>query len=129
MVTKKREFGDFGENIAESYLQSKGYKIHDRNYRIKNIGEIDIVGTKRERITFFEVKTRDVKHETLFPIQTSINEKKKRNLKKICQFYLMDKYGDQPKEWQVDAIFIEINKETGSKNVNHLENILWEEYY
>lgn len=128
MPSEKREFGDFGEKQAENFLLDKRYKILDKNFRIKNLGEIDIVAKKGDRIIFFEVKTRNIKYETFFPIETSINFKKKRNLKRICQLYLIDKKYPISQEWQADALFIKIGASDGIK-IDHLENILWEEYY
>jgi len=124
----KKEFGNTGEKLAADFLVKNGYDILDKNYRVKNIGEIDIVAYKREKIVFFEVKTRNVSCETNFPIQFSINHKKKSNLKKICQVYLMNNKYLKNKEWQVDALFVMSNSENGFK-IEHLENILWEKYY
>jgi len=127
MPSQKRQSGDKGENKAVEFLLEHRYKIIDRNFRIKNLGEIDIVAEKKNKLYFIEVKTRDVKHETYFPIQFSIDEKKRKNLKRICQLYLIDKKLEN-KNWQVDAIFVK--RETIHKDqVEHLENILWEKYY
>lgn len=127
MPSKKRQFGDIGEKEAENYLTNKSYEIIERNYRIKNLGEIDLVGKRNNKLFFFEVKTRSIKHETNFPIQFSINEKKRRNLRRICELYLIDK-NLQNKDWQVDGIFINVGY-NGEYTIDHMENILWEEYY
>lgn len=129
MPSLKRKFGDVGEKEAEDFLVKNGYQILDRNYRIKNIGEIDLIGEKNGKITFFEVKTRNVKHETNFPIEFSINPKKKRNLKRICLIYLSQKGYSSEKEWQVDAIFVKVDFINNIRLIEHLENILWEKYY
>lgn len=129
MPSKKRKFGDIGEREAENFLLKSGYRIVDKNYRIKNLGEIDLIGEKKGRLTFFEVKTRDLKHEGTFPIETSINFKKRRNLKRICQLYLADKKYHWDKEWQVDAVFVKVDFQNNFHLVEHLENILWEKYY
>jgi len=129
MPTEKRKFGDAGEAAAEEFLLKSGYTIIERNFRIKNIGEIDIVAEKRRKLFFFEVKTRSVKRETSFPIETSINKKKRRNLKKICQLYLLQKQHSIDQKWQVDALFIKVDPNTKEMQIEHLENILWEAYY
>lgn len=49
--------GQTGEEYATKYLQFKGYKILFRNFRCRT-GEIDIIATKDEVLTFVEVKTR-----------------------------------------------------------------------
>lgn len=129
MPSDKRKFGDLGENEAEYYLYKNGYKILDRNYRIKNIGEIDIVGEKSGKITFFEVKTRGGLYESNFPIQFSINGRKLKILRKICELYMINRGFGPDKEWQLDGIFINIGKEPDQSKIEHLENILWEKYY
>lgn len=128
MPSQKRNIGDIGEKEAIYFLEKNGYKVLSRNYRIKNIGEIDIIAQKSHKITFFEVKTRSVKHETTFPIEFSINKKKKRNLNKICQLYLMQNKISPKIEWQIDAIFVKVDI-IGQYKIEHLENILWLEYY
>lgn len=129
MPSKTRLFGDIGEREAENFLLKSGYRIVDRNYRIKNLGEIDLVGDKDGKLFFFEVKTRDAVHESNFPIQYSINNKKKRNLKRICHLYATAKRLPVDQEWQVDAIFVNVDFRLNSYQIEHLENILWEEYY
>jgi putative endonuclease len=42
MVIGKKEVGALGEAIAVSFLQNEGYRIVERNYRIR-LGEIDII--------------------------------------------------------------------------------------
>ena len=120
MPSLKRKFGDTGEKIADEFLIKNGYRILDRNYRIKNIGEIDLIGEKSGKIFFFEVKTRDVKYETNFPAEFSINPKKKRNLKRICQMYLNEKGYSAEKEWQVDGVFVRVDFVRNSHLISHL---------
>ena len=52
-----KESGDFGENIARLYLESKGCEILAQNYRFMR-KEIDIIARDGEYIVFIEVKTR-----------------------------------------------------------------------
>lgn len=52
-----KETGNMGETAVCRYLESKGYRIVERNFRIKG-GEIDIIACNDEYITFTEVKTR-----------------------------------------------------------------------
>jgi len=129
MPSEKRKFGDVGEQEAEKFLIKNGYRILDKNYRIKNIGEIDLIGEKNNKLVFFEVKTRNVKHATNFPIEYSINHKKRVNLKRICQIYLAEKRYSPDKQFQVDALFVKVNTANNSCVIDRLENILWEEYY
>ena len=54
--TKKREFGDIGEDIVCKFLLRKGYKIIERNY-LKPWGEIDIIAENDKSLVFVEVKS------------------------------------------------------------------------
>jgi Holliday junction resolvase-like predicted endonuclease len=53
---KNLQTGNIGEEIACKFLESKGFKIVERNYR-KKFAEIDIVARKGKIINFIEVKT------------------------------------------------------------------------
>ena len=49
--------GKIGEEIARDYLQKKGYKILEQNYRTK-FGEIDLVAKDGKELVFVEVRTK-----------------------------------------------------------------------
>ena len=55
MSTKLR--GDIGEELACKYLLQNGYKILERNFRIRG-GEIDVIALDGETLAYIEVKTR-----------------------------------------------------------------------
>ena len=49
--------GTYGEDLACSYLDQKGYLVLERNYRYGK-AEIDIIARKNDLLLFIEVKTR-----------------------------------------------------------------------
>jgi Holliday junction resolvase-like predicted endonuclease len=49
--------GNRGETLACEFLQKKGYKILQRNYRSK-WGEVDIIAKINQMVVFVEVKTK-----------------------------------------------------------------------
>jgi len=49
--------GKQGEDLAAEYLASTGVVVLSRNWRCRE-GELDLVGTDRERLIVCEVKTR-----------------------------------------------------------------------
>ena len=55
MTTKS--FGDRGEDLAAQYLEKRGCRILERQFRAKT-GEIDIIAEDRGALLFIEVKTR-----------------------------------------------------------------------
>ncbi|MBP7835668.1 MAG: YraN family protein [Rhodoluna sp.] len=54
---QKQILGKYGEDIAASFLQDRGYSILERNWRCE-IGEIDLIAKYKESLVFVEVKTR-----------------------------------------------------------------------
>jgi putative endonuclease len=51
------ELGEKGEELAVEFLQKKGYKILERNWRFKK-AEVDIITIKNNVLAVVEVKTR-----------------------------------------------------------------------
>lgn len=56
-LLNNKDIGNFGEDIAVSYLLKQGYILLARNYRTRT-GEIDIILRKDDTLCFVEVKTR-----------------------------------------------------------------------
>ena len=52
-----KELGNLGEAAAADFLMKKGYRIRERQYRIRE-AEIDLIAEKDGVIVFIEVKTR-----------------------------------------------------------------------
>ncbi len=68
------ETGKLGEEKVCAYLEEIGYRIVDRNYRIRG-GEIDIIAENGEYIAFVEVKSR--KPDSLVTGFEAVNRRKK----------------------------------------------------
>ena len=49
--------GRLGEDLARKYLQKKGYKILEQNYRTR-YAEIDLVAREKDVLVFVEVRTK-----------------------------------------------------------------------
>jgi len=56
-MSKNKELGLEGEQLAADYLNKKGYEILEMNYRYKR-SEIDIIAVKDDLLVFVEVKAR-----------------------------------------------------------------------
>jgi len=128
MPSKKREFGDIGEKIASEYLLDRGYKIIERNYQ-KTWGEIDLITKKLNIIVFCEVKTRDLKNVEHFLPEYSIDARKIKKLKNMCEIYLTEKSYPASQQWQIDVISIAIDKNSKKAKIKHIENAIWEKIY
>jgi len=128
-----KQLGGKGEDIAVQYLQKKGYKILDRNFKRK-WGEIDIVAKppfrislkylkKRAKIIFVEVKTiRKNKNAPFFP-EDEVDKKKKYQLRKMAQIYLSAKNLPLTTPYQIDIIAVETDN-FGKKTIRHFENAI-----
>jgi len=56
--TFKQYVGTKGEEAAVEILTGKGFNILKRNYRVHNVGGLDIIAEKGGDIYIFEVRTR-----------------------------------------------------------------------
>lgn len=119
MITQKRKIGDSGEDSACRYLISNGYQIIHRNYTTK-IGEIDIVAKKNKEIIFVEVKTGY--SDGIVP-EENITESKIKKLERLAQLHLSENKFPHSQKWQIDGIFVDIDRATGNTEIRHLENI------
>lgn len=109
--------GNKGEDLACRYLQNQGYKILERNYRIRG-GEIDIVAKDKEYLVFVEVKTR-YSHEFGLPVE-SMTSWKISHLLKTAQFYLL-KINWEDKPYRLD--FISVDYADGEPKLELIKNI------
>ena len=108
--------GNIGENYAEEYLKSRGYKILKRNYT-NRFGEIDIIAQIDEYIVFVEVKLR--KKGSLVSAKEAVNKAKQRKIVMASVLYLQNITEElQPR---YDVIAIEVG-ENGNMSLTHIKS-------
>lgn len=117
----RKKLGKIGEEIASGFLQKKGYKILEKNYK-RPWGEIDIIAKKGKDIAFFEVKT--LKSGDFLP-EESIRFQKRKNLIRAAKLYLLEKNYSPEQSWQIDVIAIEFSK-NGEFQVRHTKKAIFE---
>ena len=78
-------FGREGENLAKVYLEKKGYKFLDRNFK-RIHGEVDLIMMDGDVIVFVEVKSR---HNRKYgdPIE-AVNKYKQKHIRYCANLYL-----------------------------------------
>jgi putative endonuclease len=54
---RSRSLGNFGERVAASHLEAKGYAILERNWSVRE-GEIDLIASRGRDLVFVEVRSR-----------------------------------------------------------------------
>ncbi len=111
--------GNLGEDLAVSFLQKQGYKIIERNYRIRG-GEVDIIAMEDDYLVFIEVKARN-SYEYGLPVE-SITPWKIKALLKTALFYTQKiKWGD--KGYRLDFVSIDFTKSKDDPEIEIIKNI------
>lgn len=84
--------GQQGERLAADYLNKKGYRIIERNYRYRR-NEIDIIARFKGTLCFIEVKTRS-SEEKGHPAE-AVTPQKQQEIIKAARAYLAFKGGGE----------------------------------
>ncbi len=132
MKSVKQKVGQVGEDLASKFLESKGYRILDRNYR-KKWGEIDIIAEKDDIVHFIEVKANSVsstfakasadKRETYMP-EDNVRLWKKQRLSRAIRTYLLDKKIGDEQEFQIDVLAVFLDFGLKKAKFRLVENVL-----
>ncbi|MBN3041023.1 MAG: YraN family protein [Candidatus Omnitrophica bacterium] len=119
MKKERLILGRLGEDIAEIFLESKGYRIIKRNFRSR-YSEIDLIARDRKKnLILVEVRTR-TSQEFVSP-EESINSDKLRRLVRSAKAYLA--YIDYKGQARIDAVCIVFGQNNTLKRITHHENI------
>ena len=121
MKRKNIGIGYIGESIAGEYLQKKGYRIIERNYRTR-YAEIDLIARRKSVLVFIEVRTRV--GERFGSPEESIKSDKLYRLVKNAQAYVARKNYD--KQYRIDAVCIVLDKHHCPERITHYKNITLE---
>ena len=81
----KRQTGIDYEALAAAYLQNKGYRIIEKNYRCK-AGEIDLIAEHEGYLCFIEVKYR--KDDRFGSPAAAVDRAKQRTISRAARIYL-----------------------------------------
>lgn len=109
----KRQLGTTYEDKACEYLEQKGYKIIERNFRAYK-GEIDIIAKDGQYLVFVEVKFR-AKNSFGYSAE-AVNVHKQNIIYKVAEGYLKlhPQFGNRP--CRFDVIAFDGNEITHIKN-------------
>ncbi|MEA1929576.1 MAG: YraN family protein [Patescibacteria group bacterium] len=120
----KQEIGQRGEDVAAKYLEERGFKVIDRNYR-RPWGEIDLVVQRDKEVGFIEVKTvsRVTLSEDDYEPEDNLHPWKLKRLRRIIQTYVLAKNFDDDIDWQVDVISVYLDLAGETLKIDWLEDI------
>ncbi len=103
MITPKRILGNHGEDAVATWLIENKFAILARNYQTRT-GEVDIIATKGEVVSFIEVKTRKSAN---FPISNTITiTKQKRIIKAAFSFVLKNQIREKVLRFDVATVTV-----------------------
>ncbi len=112
------ELGTWGEDLAASFLQRKGYTIIERDWKSGH-RDLDIIATDGAVVIFVEVKTR---RNTIFgEPEAAIDYMKLRNLRVTINHYV--KFKQIRQEIRLDAITVVGTPEEGEPVITHIKDI------
>lgn len=117
---RNRQIGAFGEATIARYLESRGYDIIERNWRIKE-GEIDVIACSTDGLLHFvEVKTRS---SLAFgdPLE-AIDRNKARRLQRLALAWLATHH-QLGADFSIDVAAVLLAAD-GSHTIDFRENIL-----
>lgn len=123
MYVRKIDEGRWGEEYAALFLRRRGYRIIDRNFRIRG-GEIDLIAIEEEQgvktLVFIEVKTRtSTEYGTPFE---AIGYYKIRTLQRAAQLYKL-KHPKLPELMRIDAVGVMLDQNKKVLTIDLVKNI------
>lgn len=121
--SRARSLGNFGERVAASHLEAKGYEILERNWSVRE-GEIDIIAAKPEELIFVEVRSR--RGGAFGQPEESITGRKAQHVRAAAAAYLME-HPDAPENQRIDVIALELDAKGRVLRVEQIENAIEDE--
>ncbi len=119
---KRRETGNLGEKLAAEFLQKRGYRIVQSNYRCPE-GEVDIVARYKNCLVFVEVRTK--RSREFGSPEESITPAKMDKLRRVAAHY-RQAHDDIPASWRIDVVAIELDRQNQPRRIEHIENAIGE---
>ena len=127
LKSKTSQTGALGEHIARQFLERKGFKVIEMNYR-KPWGEIDIIALKNNEVRFIEVKAVSGDLENLsresnsYRPEEQIHPAKLKKIVRTAQLYMA--YKEDDREYQIDAVGVILDPITRRARCCLFEQIL-----
>ena len=115
-MAEHNDFGNLAEQMADDFLERKGYKILDKNFRYQK-AEIDIIASFNKMIIIVEVRARG--SDIFMEPQEAVTKKKIKSLVMVADFFMKDKDLDQEVRFDIIAVLPDAK---GRLQITHLED-------
>jgi putative endonuclease len=120
---RNRNFGNFGERVAASHLESKGYAILERNWSSPE-GEIDIIASRGPDLVFVEVRSR--RGRNFGTPEESITGRKAAHVRAAAAAYVQE-HPEAPPNQRIDVVSLELDAKGRVLRVEQIENAIEDE--
>ena len=117
-MAQHNKVGQIGEQFAREFLEEKGYKILEQNYRTR-FAEIDLVVSKNA-LVFVEVRTKV--GENFGSPEDTLNRQKLWKVLQNAKSYAGFKKWNGP--CRIDAVCIVLNPNLSMQRLTHHKNIV-----
>ena len=134
--TEKQNVGNVGENIACRFLEKRGFRIVERNYR-KKWGEIDIIAEKDNILHFVEVKTNRADLSAAVSLdgesggdsagyrpEESVRLWKKQRMSRAIRTYFAERRIPDDKEFEIDVAAVLLDPHRKKARTKFIKNVL-----
>jgi len=111
MNNSTRDSGNISEDIAVSYIENLGFRVVERNYYARKLGEIDIIAIDNNVWHFIEVKSAQADFDPIY----NFTPTKLRRVVNSTHYYLKEK--NLFVAFCIDVIIIR------GKEIEFLENV------
>ena len=119
---KRRDTGILGEKLARDFLQKRGYRLLESNYRCPE-GEIDIVARHEDTLVFIEVRTK--RSLEFGSPEESITPAKMEKLRAVASRYLQA-HSNLLSSWRIDVVAVELDRKNRPRRIEVIENAVGE---
>ena len=117
--SSKKTLGDFGEDTACRYLERRGWRVVQRNFRCR-LGEIDIIAENGTYLAFCEVKLR--KNAAHGQAREFVTPAKQRKVILAAEFWLEAHPTRLQPRFDVIEIYAPQGTETVYLKIDHIED-------
>jgi putative endonuclease len=124
-VPETRRLGEFGEGLACTHLESRGFRVLERNYRRRE-GEIDIVASRGDVLAFVEVRTR--RGSRMGTAAESVTGAKAERMFQMAEAYASERQG-LPPEHRIDLVAIDFEPGGKLAALRHIENAVQGDWF
>lgn len=120
---KRRDTGILGEKLARDFLEKRGYRIQETNYRCPE-GEIDIVARHQDFLVFVEVRTK--RSLDFGSPEESITPTKKERMR-AAAFHYQQAHSNLPPLWRIDVVAVQLSQKGELSRIELIENAVGDE--